>query len=326
MRDLKNKVYHPIYCLMGEEPYYIDKISDFIEHKVLDEAEKGFNQTVVYGNETEISAIIDSAKRYPMMSNYQVVMVKEAQNLKKIEELESYIDNPLDSTILVLCHKYKKIDSRKSFAKKMAQKGIVFESKKLYDNQIPEWISKYISKKKYTISPQATLMLAEFLGNDLSKIENEIDKTIINIPQGGEITKDAIEKYVGISKDFNFFELNDALSSKDILKANKIIQYFAKNPKDHPLVVCIGMLFGFFSKVLMYHFTQDKSQNNISATLKVHPFTVKNYQLAGRNYTPKKTVEIIELLREFDLKSKGVENVSANDGELLKELTYKILH
>jgi DNA polymerase-3 subunit delta len=326
MRDLKNKVYSPVYCLMGEEAYYIDKISDYIEHHVLDEAEKSFNQTVVYGNESDVSSIIDSAKRYPMMSNYQVVMIKEAQNLKKIEALESYVDNPLDSTILVLCYKYKSLDKRKSFTKKVIKNGIVFESKKLYENQVPDWINGYVKQKKHTINPPATMMLSEYLGNDLSKIANEIDKTIINIEAGAEITKDLIEKYVGISKDFNFFELNDAISSRNILKVNKIINYFAKNPKDHPFVLSVGMLFSFFSKVLAYHFTTDKSKNNLASVLKINPFFVKDYQLAAQNFNPKKTVHIIELLREYDLKSKGVNNVSASDGELLKELTFKILH
>ena len=311
---------------MGEEPYYIDKISNFIEHQVLDEGEKGFNQTVVYGNETDINNIIDAAKRYPMMANYQVVMIKEAQNLKKIEELEHYISNPLESTILVICYKYKKIDKRKNFAKLLTQKGIMFESKKLYDNQIPDWINAHVSKKNYRISPPATMMLSEYLGNDLSKIENEIEKITINIGEGQEITKDLIEKYVGISKDFNFFELNDAISKRDILKVNKIINYFGKNPKDHPFVLSVGMLFSFFSKVLAYHFTTDKSKNNLASVLKINPFFVKDYQLAAKNYNPKKTVRVIELLREYDLKSKGVNNVSAKDAELLKELTYKILH
>lgn len=326
MRDLKNKVYYPIYLLMGDEPYYIDKVSDYIEDNLLDEAEKGFNQTVVYGNETEVMSIVDSAKRYPMMSNHQLVMVKEAQNLKKIEDLESYVENPLESTILVLCYKYKNLDKRKGVTKKIIEKGIVLESKKLYDNQIPEWIAGYVKQKGYAINPPTTIMLSEYLGNDLSKVENEINKVIINIPKGGEITKELVEKYVGISKEFNFFELNDAISNRNILKANKIISYFAKNPKDHPMVLSVTMLFGFFSKVLAYHFTQDKSQNNLASVLKVNPYFVKDYQLAARNYNPKQTVHIIALLREYDLKSKGVDNNSADDGELLKELVYKILH
>lgn len=311
---------------MGDEPYYIDKIADYIEKNVLDESEKSFNQTVVYGNDTDVHQVIDAAKRYPMMSNYQVVMVKEAQQLKKIEELDSYLDNPLNSTILVLCHKYKTIDKRKSFAKKLATKGVLFESKKLYENQIPDWINKYVLKKGYKISPPTTMLLSEYLGNDLSKIENEVSKIIINLKKGDEITTDDVEKYVGISKDFNFFELNKAVGIRDIKKANNIVHYFSKNPKDHPIVVTIGMLYAMFSKILMLHYTMDKSPNNLASILKVAPYFVKDYQIAARNYNGNKTVQVISLLRTYDLKSKGVGNVSASEGELLKELIYKIMH
>lgn len=329
IENLKNKVYHPLYFLQGEEPYYIDEISDYIAAHVLDENEKEFNQTVLYGKETNVPAILECAKRFPMMSNYQVVIVKEAQNIKEKdmdENLLPYVENPLKSTILVLCYKYKKLDGRKSLGKILGKKGVLFESKKLYDSQVPDWIGDFLKKKNYRIAVKASMLLTEYLGNDLSKIANELEKLMLNVKTGNEINTGHIEQYIGISKDYNIFELQNALGTKNILKANQIINFFASNPKDHPLVVTLFNLYNYFSKVLLYHYLHDKSGKNAAAVLKVNPYFVKDYQVAARNYSPRKTEQAISILRDYDRKSKGVNNSSTDEGELLKEMLYKILH
>lgn len=324
--NLKRKVYHPVYFLQGDEPYFIDQITSYIEDNVLDDMEKEFNQTVLYGRDVDAGQIMECAKRFPMMSNHQVVIVREAQGMRKIEDLEAYVDNPLESTILVLCHKYKSIDKRKKFAKTVAAKGVLFESKKLYENKVPDWISSYCTGKGHQVETKATILLTEFLGTDLAKISNELDKLALNMQAGETITPDHIERYIGISKDYNNFELQNALGHKDVLKANRIVTYFAGNEREHPLVVTLGILYGFFSKLLCYHYLTDKSRNNVASVLRVNPFFVKDYQQAAQAYSAKKVVRIISYLRDYDLRSKGVGNVTATQGELLKELVYKILH
>jgi DNA polymerase-3 subunit delta len=324
--NLKKKIYHPIYFLMGEETYFIDKISDYISDNVLTEAEKGFNQTILYGKDTEPHNIIANARRFPMMSNHQVIIVREAQNIKKIEDLEPYVKNPLNSTILVINYKYKTLDKRKTFPKLIDQKGILFEAKKIYDNQLPAWIASYLKDQNYTIAPQAAAMLSEYLGADLSKVANELDKLIISLPAGTQITPDHIEKNIGISKEFNVYELQNALGERNLLKANRIVNYFGANPSSNPMPVIITGLFSYFSKILNYHFLEDKSQNNVASVLQVHPFFVKTYVAAAKNYNIKKLVEIISILREFDMKSKGWGNVSASPADLQREMIYRILH
>jgi DNA polymerase-3 subunit delta len=326
--DLKNRIYSPVYFLYGEESYFIDGISDYIEENVLSEIEKEFNQTIIYGKDTDIPTIISYARRFPMMSNYQVILVKEAQDLNKIEEVEPYILNPLESTLLVLCYKYEKIDRRKSLFKSIEKKGILFESARIYENKIPDWIAEYVKKQNYSISAKACFLLAEFLGNDISKIVNEISKLIINIPEKQEITEDYVEKNIGISKDFNIFELQKALGRKDVLKANQIINYFGANPRENPLVKVIPLLFSYFSKILVYHHLSDKSRNNVAAALSINPFFVMDYQQAAARYSSGKVASIISILREYDLKSKGVDSngTSFPDGELMKELIFRILH
>ena len=326
LSNLQKKIYHPIYFLMGEETYFIDKISDYITENVLTDAEKGFNQTILYGKDVEPSTIIANARRFPMMSNYQVIIVREAQNIKKIEELESYAKNPLNSTILVINYKYKTLDKRKTFPKLIDQKGILFESKKIYENQLPTWITSYLKNYQYTITPQAAAMLSEYLGTDLGKVVNELDKLIISLPKGSQINPDHIEKNIGISKEFNVYELQNALGEKDLLKANRIINYFGANPSSNPIPVVISSLFSYFSKILNYHFLEDKSQNNVASVLQVHPFFVKTYVTAAKSYNIKKLVEIISILREYDMKSKGWGNVSASPADLQRELIYRILH
>lgn len=326
LNDLKNKSYAPVYFLFGDEPYFIDVISDYIEANVLSGMEKEFNQMVVYGKDINVNTIISYAKRFPMMAEHQVIIVKEAQDLNDLSELETYLDNPMRSTILVFGYKYAKADRRKSVFKKIESSGILFESSRLYEDKIPSWITSYLRQRNYSISPKASYLLTEFLGNDLSKIVNEIGKLIINIPQGTEITEDYIEKNIGISKDYNVFELQKALGAKDILKSNRIIFNFGYNTKENPILKVLPVLFGFFSKILIYHSLQDKSRTNIASALTINPFFVNDYQTAASNYNFAKVVSIISLLKEYDLKAKGVDNISATDGELMKELIFKILH
>lgn len=326
LNDLKNKIYYPVYFLGGEEAYYIDEISNYIEKNVLTDTEKEFNQTVIYGRESDVPSIVSYAKRYPMMANYQVVIIKEAQDIQDIEELLPYVEAPLDSTLLVINYKYKKIDKRKAFFKRITNKGVLFDSPKIYDNKIPAWITDYVNNKGYRITPKACVLLAEFLGSDLGKIVNEIGKLTLNIPENAEINDELIERNIGISKDFNIFELQNAIGSKNVLKANRIAWYFGANPKENPLIKTITILYTYFSKLLIYHQLKDKSQNKVAAALSIHPFFVKDYQTAARNYSYNKLCGIISYLKEYDLKSKGVNNISITDGELLKELLFKILH
>jgi DNA polymerase-3 subunit delta len=326
MNDLKNKIYKPIYLLMGEESYYIDKITDYIIEHVLTDAEKAFNQTIVYGMDTDALSVDNISRRYPMMASHQVVIVKEAQNLKDIDKLVYYASSPLKSTLLVLNYKYKTLDKRKKVFKEITDHGLIFESKKLYENQVPDWISKYVKENGYSIEPVASLLLTEFLGNNLSKISNEIDKLIISLPKGSRINNSLIEENIGISKEFNNFELQNALVKKDIFKANQIINYFDKNQKENPIILTISSLFSFFRKVLIVHFLKDHDPKSIAASLQINPYFVKDYQLAAKRFNAQKTVAIISWLREYDMKSKGYDNVSTNPGDLLKELIFKILH
>ncbi len=326
LADLKNQIYYPVYLLHGDESYFIDMISDYIEQNVLSDQEKEFNQTIVYGKDSEVHTLMSYARRFPMMANYQVLIVKEAQYLEKIEDFQSYLENPLSSTLLVLCYKYGKVDKRKSFFKSIEKHGVTFESARIYENKIPDWISDYLRRRKYTITPKAAALLTEFLGADLGKIVNEIQKLLINVPAGAEIDEEYVEKNIGISKDFNVFELQKALGKKDVLKANQIILYFAANPRENPLVKVIPILFSYFSKILSYHYLQDKSQNAVAMALGVKPFFVQDYQQAARTFPVGKVVSVISLLRTYDLKAKGVDNVSATDGELMKELIFRILH
>jgi DNA polymerase-3 subunit delta len=345
--DLKRRIYKPIYFLSGEEAYYIDQISDYIENNVLDEADREFNQNIVYGKDIDFVSILGLAKQFPMMSEYQVVIVKEAQNIKElnksaggddspavaknnpnsaVQQFVNYIVNPQPTTILVFCFKYKTIDKRSAMAKALQKHAVYFESNKLYDNQVPEWINNYVKDSGYSIAPKASFLLSEFLGNDLSKITNEINKLVISLPKGKEITADLVQDNIGISKDFNVFELQDALAKKDVLKANQIINYFAFNEKEHPAVMVLSSLYGYFSKILKYHFLPDKSKFAAAGALGVNPYFVDGYAKAALNYNTGKLKNIFAYLKECDLKAKGVDNPSIENGELLKELVFKILH
>ena len=327
LKQLNEKRYRPIYFLMGEEPYFIDRITAYITDHVLTEEEKTFNQMILYGGDTDIPTVINTARRFPMMASRQVVIVREAQNLDKIEDLIHYVENPLDSTLLVINYKYKKLDKRKKLFKALEKNSILFESKRLYDDKIPPWINSYLRSRGKKIEPKAAVILTEYLGNDLGKIANELEKLIIVLKSEQDIITAAdIEKNIGISKDFNNFELNNALAQRNVLKANRIVQYFGANQKNHPMILTITSIYFFFSRVLRYHFLPDKSSRNVASALKIEPFFIREYETAARNYTTAKTVRVISLLREYDLKSKGFGNVSAVPGELLKELIYKIIH
>jgi len=334
IKDLQHRKYKPLYLLHGDEPYYIDLVSNFVEHQLLPDAEKGFNQTVFYGKDTDIMAVLGASKRYPMMADHQVVLVKEAQDMKwgsddtdkkNINPLLSYLENPLSSTILVFCYKYSKFDKRKKIYKAIEKNGLIFDSVPLYDSKVHAWIEDFISDKGYKINQQASLMLAEYLGNDLSKIANELEKLMLNVASGQEITLKHIHDNIGISKEYNVFELQTALSKKDAFKANQIINYFEANPKANPIVLVLGNLNNFFSKVLTYHYLKDKSPQNIARELGINPFFVKDYEQAGRSYNYNKTIQIIGHLREYDVKSKGVDS-NTDHGGLMKELVFKILH
>lgn len=325
INDLKAGIIKPIYFLMGEEPYYIDKLTEYIENNILSEDEKGFNQTVIYGRDATIEDIVSNAKRYPMMAERQVVLVREAQELSRtIDKLESYAENPQPTTVLVVAYKYKTLDKRKKLVKLIAKNGVLFESKKLYENQVGTWIQRLLQGRGYAIEPKANAMLVEFLGNDLSRISNELDKLQIILPKGHTITPKDIEYNIGFSKDFNVFELQNAIGSKDQLKAYKIAQYFADNPKDNPLVVTVSLVFGFFVKILKYHGLKDKDPRAAAPVLGVNPFFMKDYEIALRNYPMKKVSSIVASLREIDVKSKGVGANSLSNHDLLKEMLVKI--
>lgn len=328
VRNLKNRTYAPVYFLMGEEDYYIDRISDYILDTVLTETEKEFNQTVLFGMDTDINTVINAARRYPMMSEHQVVVVKEAQNLKNLENLTYYLQKPMPSTILVLCYKHGVLDRRKKIAAEIEKNGVLFESKKLKDSQLPGFISTYLKRKKVEIEPKASEMMAEFVGTDLSRMTGELDKLIITLPEGQKrITPEQIEKNIGISKDFNNFELRNALIEKDVLKANMIVKYFDENPKNNPLQMTLAVLFNFFSNLMLAYYAPQKTDQGIAAQLGLRSaWQAKDYMNAMQRYTGVKVMQIINAIRNCDAKSKGVGNTSATNGELLRELVCFILH
>lgn len=325
--DIQKGNIKPIYFLMGEEPYYVDKISDFIAENILTEEERGFNQMTIYGRDSNIDDIVSNAKRYPMMAERQVVIVKEAQDLSRtIEKLVDYAENPQPTTVLVVCYKYKKIDKRKKLHKAIAKTGVIFEGKRMYENQVGDWIIKTLKARGFGISPKAAQMLVEFLGTDLGKIDNELQKLQLICPEGTTISPEIIEQNIGISKDFNNFELRKAIGEKDTLKAHRIINYFAQNPKDNPMVVTVSLLFSYFSQILQYHGLSDKSKGAVAKQLKVNPYFVSDYVNAARNYPMKKVSHAISLLQETDVKSKGVGAANVSQGDLLKELLVKIMN
>jgi DNA polymerase-3 subunit delta len=335
IKDLKARKLKPVYLLHGEEPFYIDQVVDYMEANLLSDMEKGFNQTVLYGKDADMATILNAAKRYPMMSDYQLIIVKEAQDLKWGKETEGtskevnfvqhYFENPLPSTILVLAYKYANFDKRKKLYKSIAKSGLIFQSDAIRDYQLAPWIENHVRDNGYKIAPQAAALMAEYLGTDLSKIANEVEKLLLNISKETTIDNALVQKNIGISKDYNVFELHKAIVLRDPFKCNQIVNYFANNPKANPMVMVMASLNGYFSKVLKYHYLANK--HDAAKVLGVSPYFIKDYEVAARNFDLNKVFQIVSLLREYDLKSKGVESTgNVTDGELLKELVFKIIH
>lgn len=324
--EIKEGHAKPIYFLMGEEPYYIDKISEFIENNVLSVEERGFNQMALYGRDISVEDIVSNAKRFPMMAEKQVILVKEAQDLSRtIEKLVSYAENPQPTTVLVINYKYKILDKRKKLFKTLSKNGVVFESKKLYENQVADWIRRVLNGNNYQMEPKAAQMLVEFLGTNLGKINNELEKLMLILPEQTIINPTHVEENIGISKDFNNFELRKAIGNKAILKANRIVEYFANNPKNNPLVMTLSLLSSYFTQLFLYHGLHDKSKANVAKKLGVSPYFVGDYVTASKNYPMRKVSQIISLLRDSDVKSKGV-GAQISHRDLLKELLFKIMH
>ncbi len=329
MQDLKNRSFAPFYLLMGDESYYIDSISDYIASHVLSPEESDFNQTICFGSDVTAVQVADMARRYPMMVEYQVIIVKEAQNIRSLEALEKYLKNPVKSTILVWCYKNGKIDARKKVLGLAQSVGVVFESKKLRDYQLPDFIQNYLKPKKISIDPKSCQMIADYIGADLSRIVSELDKILIYLPEDDRrITPEVVEKEVGVSKDFNAFELRNAIVSKDVFKANQIIKYFDNNPKAGSLYSFLPLLFSFFQNLMIVHYTPNKSsEQDIARALDLKSaWGSKDFITGLRNYSARKTMEIISKIREVDGKSKGLDNPNTGAGELMKELIFFILH
>lgn len=328
MGSIRLKKFQPVYLFQGEESYFIDQLTDTIIENVLDDSERDFNQTIVYGAETNPGAVINACKRFPMMSERQLVVVKEAQSMRNIDELSHYVKAPLNSTVLVINVKHGKLDGRKKLSGEIAKAGIVFESKKLYENQIPNFILNYLKDRNVKIEFKATQLLTDYLGNDLSKLTNEIGKLLISLPENNPlITAELVEQNTGISKDYNNFELQRAIAGKDILKANRIALYFQENPKNNPLIMTLTLLFSYFSNLMICHYERDKSESSLMNVLGFRfPLQIADYTSGLRNYSPLKTLQNVSLIREFDAKSKGFGNASLSDGELLRELIFKLMH
>lgn len=326
IKDLKAKNYKPIYFLFGEEEYFIDKISDYIEEHVLDENEKEFNQTVLYGLDTDTVSIDAEAKRFPMMAQYNVVIIKEAQNLKNWEVLENYFKNPSKSTILVFNHKFKKPDGRSKAIKAVKQNSVYFESKKLYENQVITWLEQLVRANGFNIDPRASLFMVESVGYELSKLSNEASKMFINLKPGDRIDASFIEQNIGVSKDYNVFELTNALGNKNVFKANKIIQHFGNNEKAYPLPLILPSIYRFFSQLLLFYSAKTMDQGKLASVMKVNPYFVKDFKKYAPNYSVKKIARIMSALRKADLRSKGVGDSASRNHDILKELVFEILH
>ncbi len=324
IKNIAKGHYSPIYFLHGQEPFCIDLIEKFATSHIVKEEAKDFDQTIIYGKDTDLQAVINSAKRFPMMGAHQVVSVREAQNFKKFDELIQYAKNPQAQTILMFSFKGKKLDAK--ILRKLKENVVLFESKKLYDNQIPGWILNQVESHQLKISEKSSVILSEFLGNNLGKIKSEIKKLSISLPKDSKITPEIIGKNIGISKDYNIFELSTALANKEIIKANRIVNHFASNEKNYPLVVTLSSFYRLFSKIMCCYFSPSNQPDIIAKTIGVNLFFAKDYINGKRNYSKRQIFKIIGYLNEYDLKSKGYGNVSTSDGELLRELVFKILH
>ncbi|WP_234733865.1 DNA polymerase III subunit delta [Tellurirhabdus bombi] len=331
LKDIKKKQFAAVYLLHGDESYYIDKIADELEKAVVPEAEKGFNQLIAFGKDTDVGAVLNMARRYPFMGDRQLVLVKEAQDIGGFKDkasqnlLEDYVLKPLPSTVLVLCHKGA-FDERKSLPKAFAQKGVLLQSKRLYDDKVPNWIGDYCRQQNAKVSLKAIQMLFDYIGNDLKRLAGEIDKVLINLKPGEEISAETVERLVGISKEYNVFELQKALTQRDVVKSNRIVDYFSRNPKDNPLPPMLILLYQFFAKVLMVQASRDQSEKGLASLLGVNPYFVKDYMLAARAYPLWKVAAIIHAIRQADGLCKGINAPTINEGEILKELVFNVLH
>ena len=330
MRDLKARKFAPVYYLMGDEAYYIDQIADYIAEHALQPEERDFNQTVLFGSDVTASQIADAARRYPMMSERQVLIVKEAQNIKQTEPLEKYFNAPMASTILVMCHKNGSIDGKKkNYLKAIQAAGVLFESKKLEDRELPGFIERYLGAKEVKIDPKSTQMIADNIGADLSRLTSELEKVILALPKENRVvTPQIVEDQIGVSKEFNGFELRDAIVNRNVYKANLIIKYFDENPKAGSIYSFLPMLFNFFQNLMIaYYAPNNKSQEGVAEWLELKsPWAAKDYMTGMRNYTGMKVMQIISKFREIDAKSKGLDNPNTPPGELMKELIFYILH
>lgn len=333
LAELRSGKYAPIYFLQGEESFYIDQISDFIEENCIPEAEKGFNQTIMYGKDVNMAQIITSARRFPMMAERQLVLVKEAKEVSDLDKeegqklLSDYLNHPVPSTVLVFAHKHKKLDGRKPVAKEINKKALLVTTQKLKEYEVPKWIEEYIKSKGLKINSSSVQMLAEYLGNNLERLSNEISKVTINLKEGEEITPQLIQKYVGINKDYNVFELQKAISHGDVLKANQIVNYFAANIKANSPIMVVAVLYTYYTKLLLAHSAQDKSPAGLAKLFRLPPFVVqKDYLPALNRYNLAKVIQCISILRDADLKTKGVGSGGMSDGDLLKEMIFKLMH
>jgi DNA polymerase III subunit delta len=326
LEDFKKKKFTPLYWLEGEESFFIDLVSDYAEQNILDESEKAFNQLVIYGRDVTAKSIGEQARRFPMMGTHQLVLVKEAQDVKNWDDFISYAEKPLASTILIICHKYKTLDKRTKLSKQLNEVAVVFNSKKLYDNQLPEWITDWVTQRRRVIKQKAAMLLAEFLGNNLSRINNELEKLFINVREGEEVTAELIEKNIGISKEYNSFELTKALGERNNLKANRIIHYMAENPKNNNIIMVIGSVFNFFSKVYLVQNSRAENEQAIAAEAGVSSFYLKEYKEAASRYSRKQLENIFSVIHQYDLYAKGIDAAYAAEGEFLKEMIFKILH
>jgi len=323
--DWKKGIYKPVYWLEGEEEYFIDKVMKYAEVNILNESETGFNLSVFYGKDADWAAVINSCRRYPMFAEKQVVLLKEAQQMRDIDKLEAYVENPLGSTIFVVSYKEKKVDGRTRLAKLLKEKGVVLTTKKLYDNQLPEWTEELVQSKELSISQKALMLLVDHIGNDLSRIDNEIDKMAINLGKRKAITETDVEQYVGVSKEFNVFELQSALATKNLSKAIRIIQYFEANPKAAPIQLILPSLYGFFSKVFMIYGLNTRDEKTIAASLGISPFFIKDYLRTTTIYSYADVEKLLLLLSDYNLKSIGINNSGATDASLLKEMVVKMI-
>lgn len=326
LQDIQQKKFKPVYLLHGEEAFYLDKIAKEIQEQALEEHERDFNQTILYGRDADLLTLISELKGYPMMAERRLVVLREAQDFKQIDELEDYCSNPTPSTVFVIVYKYKKFDSRKKLIKEVAKNGLVFLSDKVKDYQLGDWVTKYLQEVGYSITPKANSLLVESLGNELSKITNELDKLALLLQKGTTISEIHIEENIGISKDYNVFELSNAIRDRDVPKAMMIVRYFEHNPKSAAMVQVVSNLFSLFSNLMRIHFTDNKSKEHIASVLKVHPFVASELLKGIKIYPPKKISANISILHEYDLKSKGVGNSTFSEGDLMREMVFKLMH